>query len=121
MARASAGRARDFIKQAVALFEEDDDKDPNIISAKDVRRLWKGKMRKMVKRKPKKKRCRGVFLKGNPSVIALLKRIPALSVKVRDVLPSSAEGTCVTRALTVQSLLRRVPGLKRKLYTLFPR
>lgn len=73
------------------------------------------------KRKPRKKRCRGVFLKGNPSVLALLKRIPALSVKVRDLLPSSDEGTCISRAMSVASLLRRIPTLKRKLYTLFPR
>lgn len=77
--------------------------------------------RKNKTKKNKKKRCRGVFLKGNPSVIALLKRIPALQVKVRDLLSSSSEGTCVSRSMTVQSLLRRVPGLKRKLYTLFAR
>ena len=100
--------------------------DPNLLSAKERRRLWKGKMRKMVtsrpkKKKKKRKRCRGVFLKGSPSIIAVLKRIPALSVKVRELFPSSDEETCISRAMTVQSLLRRVTGLKRKLYTLFPR
>lgn len=99
-------------------------KKPKFESWDDIIRRAEERLKaKMVKRKrkPKKKRCRGVFLKGNPSVLALLKRIPALSVKVRDLLPSSDEGTCISRAMTVASLLRRVPGLKRKLYTLFPR
>ena len=68
--------------------------------------------------KPKKKGCKGVFLKGNPSVLAVLKKIPAMSTKVRDILPSREDGTCVSKVMTVQSMLRRVPGLKRKLYTL---
>lgn len=68
--------------------------------------------------KSKKKGCKGVFLKGNPSVLAVLKKIPAMSTKVRDILPSREDGTCVSKVMTVQSLLRRVPGLKRKLHTL---
>ena len=68
--------------------------------------------------KPKKRSCKGVFLKGNPSVLAVLKKSPAMSTKVRDILPSREDGTCVSKVMTVQSLLRRVPGLKRKLYTL---
>ena len=68
--------------------------------------------------RPKKKGCKGVFLKGNPSVLAVLKKIPAMSTKVRDILPSREDGTCVSKVMTVQSMLRRVPGLKRKLYTL---
>ena len=68
--------------------------------------------------KPKKKGCKGVFLKGNPSVLAVLKKIPSMSTKVRDILPSREYGTCVSKVMTVQSLLRRVPGLKRKLHTL---
>ena len=68
--------------------------------------------------KPKKKGCKGVFLKGNPSVLAVLKKIPSMSTKIRDILPSREDGTCVSKVMTVQSLLRRVPGLKRKLHTL---
>ena len=68
--------------------------------------------------KPKKKGCKGVFLKGNPSVLAVLKKIPSMNTKVRDILPSKEDGTCVSKVMTVQSLLRRVPGLKRKLHTL---
>ena len=71
--------------------------------------------------KPKKKGCKGVFLKGNPSVLAVLKKIPSLNTKVRDILPSREDGTCVSKVMTVQSLLRRVPGLKRKLHTLLKR
>lgn len=70
------------------------------------------------KQRKSKKGCKGVFLKGNPSVLAVLKKIPSLNVKVRDLLPSREDGTCVSKAMTIQYLLRRVPGLKRKLYTL---
>ena len=41
-----------------------------------------------------------------------------MNTKVRDILPSKEDGTCVSKVMTVQSLLRRVPGLKRKLHTL---
>ena len=75
-------------------------------------------LRKERAARPKKKGCKGVFLKGNPSVLAVLKKIPAMSTKVRDILPSREDGTCVSKVMTVQSLLRRVPGLKRKLHTL---
>ena len=77
--------------------------------------LRKDMLRKEIKTK---KRCKGVFLKGNPSVIAVLKKISSLNVKVRDLLPSREDGTCVSKTMTVQSLLKRVPGLKRKLHTL---
>ncbi|PFX25939.1 putative uncharacterized transposon-derived protein F54H12.3 [Stylophora pistillata] len=53
---------------------------------KDLRNmLKKGKLGR------KRKRCTGVFLKGNPSVIAVLNKLPALRTKVRDLLPSTED------------------------------
>ena len=89
----------------------------DIIEKAATKKRRKSKKKKK-RSKPKKRSCKGVFLKGNPSVLAVLKKIPAMSTKVRDILPSREDGTCVSKVMTVQSLLRRVPGLKRKLYTL---
>ena len=92
---------------------------PDILSKKEVQELWKDKMRKMIHTPGMRRRADkryGVLLKSNLSVMTLLKRLPALQVKVRTILP----GSKVKGNPTVIALLKRVPALRVKLRHLLP-
>ena len=91
---------------------------PDILSKKEIQEVWKDKMRKMIHpgmRRRVDKRC-GVLLKSNLLVMTLLKRLPALQVKVRTILP----GSKVKGNPSVIALLKRVPALRVKLRNLLP-